>query len=202
MAKPKPTPVAERACTKCGEVKAASEFNLNRTNGWPATDGTRRERLCKACRTANRRSPSSRAANRRIIRARRRQRPEQELCYAARRRAKARELEFNLTPDDIFIPDACPILGIPLVPGKGKSHDSSPTLDRINPDRGYVVGNVLVISHLANRLKSDARPWQLFRVAMFLTRFGCYDNNEEAAMIEWALSGVDARPDLPMPRQV
>lgn len=39
--------------------------------------------------------------------------------------------------------------------------EGSPTLDRIVPSRGYVVGNVAVISMRANRLKSDASVAEL-----------------------------------------
>ena len=34
--------------------------------------------------------------------------------------------------------------------------DNSPNLDRIFPKKGYVPGNVRVISQRANRIKSDA----------------------------------------------
>jgi len=95
--------------------------------------------------------------------------PAKILLYAARQRAKRNGLAFNLTEKDICIPRNCPVFGIELIPqyGKGKQCDISPTLDRINPKLGYVVGNVIVISHLANRLKSDATPALLRRIADF-----------------------------------
>lgn len=55
----------------------------------------------------------------------------------------------------------CPLLGIAVFSGKGKMSNSSPTLDRIVPSKGYVQGNVWVISQLANRMKSDLTVAQL-----------------------------------------
>ena len=40
--------------------------------------------------------------------------------------------------------------------GNGKIGDTSPTLDKIIPERGYVKGNVQVISHKANSMKRNA----------------------------------------------
>ena len=67
--------------------------------------------------------------------------------------------EFNITIEDINIPEKCPVLGIPLVlhkgEGKGPKYDS-PSVDRIDSNLGYVKGNVRVISWRANTLKSNA----------------------------------------------
>lgn len=51
--------------------------------------------------------------------------------------------------------------------GRGGKHHGSPTLDRLVPDLGYVPGNVLVVSELANSIKSDATPAQIRAVADF-----------------------------------
>jgi hypothetical protein len=60
-------------------------------------------------------------------------------------------------------PKVCPIFGIELHWGRcGMGGiDSSPTLDRINPKLGYVKGNVMIISMLANKIKNNATPKQL-----------------------------------------
>lgn len=85
----------------------------------------------------------------------------------ARARAKEKGLEYNLEHGDVFIPEHCPVLGIKLKPGGPGGVDSSPTLDRINNTKGYVKGNVIVVSRLANQIKSTATYQQVRRVAEF-----------------------------------
>lgn len=87
-----------------------------------------------------------------LRRDRRRRRPAHELWDRARKRALRLSLAFNLPQDAIVIPPACPVLGLPLKAG-GKRSEQSPSLDRIRPQDGYVVGNIRVVSDRANRLK-------------------------------------------------
>lgn len=86
------------------------------------------------------------------------------MVSTAKIRAAARGLEFNITKDDLALPTHCPILGIELS-FEGPSKENSPSLDRIDNSRGYVVGNVQVISWRANRLKSDATKEELLAIA-------------------------------------
>lgn len=81
--------------------------------------------------------------------------PELQILTNARSRAKRKGLTFDLTRDDILIPEFCPLLGIEIKKGKGKIKPSSPTLDRIDNSKGYIKGNVAVISNKANRHKGD-----------------------------------------------
>ena len=55
-----------------------------------------------------------------------------------------------------LVVNTCPLLGLPILYTQSKLSDNSPTLDRKNPALGYTRGNVAVISHRANRLKSDS----------------------------------------------
>jgi uncharacterized protein (DUF433 family) len=93
------------------------------------------------------------------------------MVQLAKARAKKHGLPFNITEDDIEIPVFCPALGIKLERGEqGKGHfDNSPSLDKIVPEKGYVKGNVVVVSMLANRLKSNATIEQLRDLADFYT---------------------------------
>jgi len=65
-------------------------------------------------------------------------------------------LPFNLTIEDVAIPKYCPVLGIELRVNHdgGQANDNSPSLDRVNPELGYVKGNVNIISKRANTIKS------------------------------------------------
>lgn len=88
-------------------------------------------------------------------------RPDWALWNRARKRARERGIQFQLSAAEIIIPQTCPALGIPLRLGDRRS-PNSPSLDRIEPWRGYVSGNVRVISDRANRLKG-ARDLQQLR---------------------------------------
>jgi hypothetical protein len=78
------------------------------------------------------------------------------MVISARERAKVKNLQFAITPDDIVVPKFCPLLGIELKRGEGKLHDNSPSLDRIDSTKGYIPKNVWVISHKANTMKRDS----------------------------------------------
>jgi len=83
------------------------------------------------------------------------------MIYSAKHRAKRDGVPFLITKDDIVVPEFCPILGHKLEIGTRQSHEWSPTLDRIIPGLGYILGNIRVISHRANRLKADATQEEL-----------------------------------------
>ncbi len=97
-----------------------------------------------------------------------------EFPFFMLKNAKVRALKagvpFNLELQDIVIPEFCPILGMKLEHGTHKSHDNAPTLDRIIPSQGYVRGNVIVVSHRANRIKSDASLAELQNIVSWLMR--------------------------------
>ncbi len=75
--------------------------------------------------------------------------------------ATRRGLPFDLTAAHIeeLLDDAtyCPALDIYLMRSEGQGgSDDTPSLDRVEPELGYVIGNVRVISWRANKLKGDA----------------------------------------------
>lgn len=49
---------------------------------------------------------------------------------------------------------------------------SSPSIDRIIPELGYVRGNIAVISMRANKLKSDATSEELERISAWMRSVG------------------------------
>lgn len=88
------------------------------------------------------------------------------------RKAKFRGIEFNLIYEEVEFPDYCPVLGFALDYNRGRGLGSiplfnSPSFDRIDPTRGYVTGNVLIVSNLANIIKSNATVDQLKKVASY-----------------------------------
>jgi hypothetical protein len=92
---------------------------------------------------------------------------ELKLVLDARSRARKKGVPFSLTAADVVIPELCPVLGIPLVFGKGTVCPNSPSIDRIVPELGYVPGNVIVVSFRANVIKQNATPDEIARVASF-----------------------------------
>tara|TARA_Y100001938_G_C7877457_1_gene323342 strand:+ start:54 stop:629 length:576 start_codon:yes stop_codon:yes gene_type:complete len=80
--------------------------------------------------------------------------------YISKRNSKRRRW------DTVTYPKKCPIFKQDLdwerKPGtKNISHNFSPSLDRIDSSKGYVKGNVMIVSKLANMMKSNATKKQL-----------------------------------------
>ena len=97
---------------------------------------------------------------------------EQILYGQAKYRAKRKGIEFNLEVSDIVIPKLCPVLKILLVRNSSQvgPSPSSPSLDRIDNTKGYIKGNVQVISHKANTMKHCADNNELILFANWIKR--------------------------------
>lgn len=82
---------------------------------------------------------------------------QKKLCQGTRKRAKKAGWEHTILPTDIPVTgNICPATGATMKWHTGKAENDSYTLDRIDPTKGYIPGNVQVLSMLANRMKSDA----------------------------------------------
>lgn len=67
-------------------------------------------------------------------------------------------------------PRKCPVFGRLFSAGNGSPHAWSPSVDRIVPSRGYIRGNLQIISYKANTMKQDATLGQLIRFAMWILK--------------------------------
>lgn len=94
--------------------------------------------------------------------------PERKMLHRAKARAKKRNIIFDIIADDIIIPDNCPVLGIPIKVGEKLFGNNSPSLDRIDPSKGYVRGNIVVMSYRANRIKNDSTLNELEKIVEWL----------------------------------
>lgn len=84
------------------------------------------------------------------------------LFNAIRNRCRILNIEFTLSLEDIKIPEKCPYLQVPLtrIRGKGRQ-DYNPSTDRKDPTKGYISGNIEIISDKANRMKNNATQEEL-----------------------------------------
>lgn len=141
-----------KTCSKCGLSKEEKEFYKNRSQ---------RDQLTSWCKTCT-------ISYRRLVKL---NYPERILLYDAKCRAKRKALEFNITIEDIVIPSVCPIMNIPLYSRTGLYNngiDNSPSLDRIDNTKGYIKGNVAVVSARANKLKRDITVEQAERLIKYM----------------------------------
>ena len=85
-------------------------------------------------------------------------------------RCKKKGIEFDLTFSDLkIIPDHCPVLGVKInYEGEQGLCICSPSIDRIDPNRGYTADNVMIVSYRANRIKSDATIHELCAVIQYV----------------------------------
>src|ERR1700677_2238105 len=87
--------------------------------------------------------------------------PRRHLLYRAKQHARKFNREFNITLDDIpEIPEYCPVfpwikISVHVGRGRGLRNLSSPSIDRIDCSKGYVKGNIRIISWRANCLRSN-----------------------------------------------
>lgn len=148
-------PPTHKTCTKCGETKPVTEFNVFRR----AKDG--RASQCKPCKQA-------------FDMKRRFKRPFEASVNNARRRALQAGVPFDLTEEylESIWTGSCPVFHTRLsLPNREKGSKLTPTrpaLDRLIPHRGYVPGNVIWLSKRANNMKSDGNSAELYRVAAWL----------------------------------
>lgn len=164
-------PSLEKQCSKCKQVLSVKMFNKDKSK----IDGL--DSLCRSCR-ADRRAKYYANGGKKHKQSYCKANPVQtitsSLIRGARNRAKNKNLPFDIDLDYVRsmvgknaeLASHCPVFGIPLDWScmRNNGHGplpNSPSLDRIDPDRGYVKGNVWVISYRANAIKNDASHEEL-----------------------------------------
>lgn len=94
---------------------------------------------------------------------------EKRMLRSSKSRAIRDNILFNLEVSDIMVPSKCPILNMELKHNNRKSAKyNSPSLDRIDNNKGYIKGNIQVISYRANTMKGDATPQELLQFAYWV----------------------------------
>ena len=99
------------------------------------------------------------------------------MFHNAKHRAKRKGLPFTITIEDIVIPGKCPLLGIELVSTNDKRDPRNPSLDQIDPGKGYTPENIWVVSSRANWLKGDATFTELETLLINWRKLYLLDND-------------------------
>lgn len=150
----------QKKCVNCCKIQPIDNF-------YP------RRKVCKSChgQMGNKWKRDNRDSWLQYSREYKQKFPEREMLRRTKCRARKLELEFNLDVTDIIIPKFCPILGIEIASGVGSNNkikDNSPSIDRINNNKGYIKGNIQIISNRANRIKSDSTIEELEQILHYL----------------------------------
>ena len=148
-------------CNKCKCTKPASDFDKNKSS----KDGL--HNYCKICKNSYEDKDRNKTKAKRWIG----KNLEKYLLIHAKHRAKQKNLLFDLSVEDIKIPEKCPLLNVTLCRGNIKNNDFAPSIDRIDHKKGYVKGNVWIISKLSNSVKHTATPEQIITIGTNLKNF-------------------------------
>lgn len=97
----------------------------------------------------------------------------------AKQRAEKYGYEFNIEESDIIIPSICPILEVPIVLGSKDNYEYTPSLDRIDNSKGYIKGNIQIISKKANSMKNSASLKELRCFCKNILRYSLNITEEE-----------------------
>ena len=136
-----------KTCTHCNIEKPLFEFSQHKYTQ------DKKASWCKNCKNEQNR-------NRRDIQYRTKEGHIKKILAQRKSEAKKHNLPFEVDLDYLckIATDNCPVLNFPLSWGERKGHatENSPSLDKFDPAKGYVRGNVCWISFKANTIKSNA----------------------------------------------
>ena len=163
-----------KICCSCKEEKTLFEFSKNVSS----KDGLQyRCRSCDQAYQAKRRSENYDASldYGRKYQAKRRKDFEYRLkmlLNASKQRAKTKNRVHDITVEDIKsiypIDGKCPVFGFDLMFNDSGFRENSPSIDRIDSEKGYTVDNIQIISWKANRIKAYATVEELEFVIAFM----------------------------------
>jgi hypothetical protein len=158
---------ASKACTQCGIVKPLSEFPRKSAS----RDG--RSACCRICTRKQQKEFRDSGKQAKYHRDNPHVRQLSTMVANSRRRAKEKNLDHNIDVAYLrsICPSHCPYLGVKLrwevqdgLGMKAKAFHNSPSLDRIDGSKGYVRGNVAIVSYRANTIKQDATEQELIQM--------------------------------------
>ena len=149
-----------KLCNKCNKELSFNKFRERKGTGWKDINNKFRYSYCRECEKKRFKEAYKKD-------------PIPQMLSNSKIRAKAKKLPHNITSDDIREvwpkDNICPVLKKPFEMGfkSGKTKSMAPSLDKIIPSIGYTKGNIVVISDIVNRLKSDASLEDLKKIINF-----------------------------------
>jgi len=97
---------------------------------------------------------------------------EKAILYRTKYRAKKKNLEFSIKAKDLILCKKCPCCGITLIYfNSGKVKPATASIDRINPLKGYIPGNVAIICLRCNTLKNNASIQEIFNILKYMQSY-------------------------------
>ena len=149
-----------KLCNKCNKELSFNKFRERKDTGWKDINNKFRYSYCRECEKKRFKEAYKKD-------------PIPQMLSNSKIRAKAKKLPHNITSDDIREvwpkDNICPVLKKPFEMGfkSGKTKSMAPSLDKIIPSYGYTKGNIVVISDIVNRLKSDESLEDLKKIINF-----------------------------------
>jgi hypothetical protein len=149
-----------KICNKCNKELSFNKFRERKDTGWKDINNKFRYSYCRECEKKRFKEAYKKD-------------PIPQMLSNSKIRAKAKKLPHNITSDDIREvwpkDNICPVLKKPFEMGfkSRKTKSMAPSLDKIIPSKGYTKGNIVVISDIVNRLKSDASLEDLKKIINF-----------------------------------
>lgn len=146
-------PEIMRVCPKCGKTKSINQYTYYKGHGGD------NYRSCHACEKKLW-APVQWNSD-----------PRQVLWLRSKENAHTQGIAHTITPDEIPLPNTCRYFGWELdyrdTASKRRrwSHQTA-SIDRIDSSKGYIPGNIQVISLLANRMKQDATIEEMLKFAI------------------------------------
>lgn len=167
-----------KLCKKCNSHKQLVEFSINRAN----KDGL--QRMCKSCDNARQqvcrveKKPEIKAWEKKYLTEKRKVFSFRltALLNTSRQRAVLKNREHTIILQDLMdlypVDGKCPVYGTLLEFGNSGFRENSPSIDRIDSNKGYTRSNIQIISWKANRLKSYATIDDLEILLAFMKQGG------------------------------
>ena len=149
MKKREENPNRYKICEECNQSLNLNKFSL--IDKWNSNSGTKN--TCKKC--------SARIRQVQKLNKDWKEDAAKLLYKNIKSRCKQTGREFSIDLEDIIIPEKCPVFGFDLKREDKKTWMFAPSVDRIDSSKGYIKGNITVVSRRANILKRDATVEEL-----------------------------------------